>query len=154
MEHKINTEEIEATVQKNLMLMDQLNEMRTVYIEKDKALKTLEGMIAYIIQSTNHNRWIMRFISSLNKKEQQIFYTEMKKLYPYVEDEEQFYLAFKHALSKERLHLLRFDFWLLEESCNYKFLSEEGYSLLSKEFKKEIEEHYQELYEIINEKGK
>lgn len=112
MDHKVKQEDIESTVSRNLEIMNQLNEIRKVDIQRSKAFETAEGMIAYIIQETRHNAWIIRFLSSLNEN----FYQEMKKLYPFVKDESQFYLAFKHALDRNRLKKLRFDFWLLQEN--------------------------------------
>ncbi len=147
MKHKIKQEDIETTVNKNLEIMNQLNGMRKVEINKDEAFKTAEGMIAYIIQSTSHNAWILRFLSSLNEKEKEIFYREIKKIYPFVEDESQFYYAFKHALDKENLDNLRFDFWLLQENCSYDFLSNKGYEQIANEYHDEIVEYYDERIE-------
>ena len=147
MGHKVKQEDIESTVSRNLEIMNQLNEMRKVDIQRSKAFETAEGMIAYIIQETRHNAWIIRFLSSLNEKETAVFYQEMKKLYPFVKDESQFYLAFKHALDRNRLKSLRFDFWLLQENCNYDFLNDDGYEEIGNEFQKDIEEYYSDRIE-------
>lgn len=147
MGHKVKQEDIESTVSRNLEIMNQLNEMRKVDIQRSRALETAEGMIAYIIQETRHNAWIIRFLSSLNEKETAVFYQEMKKLYPFVKDESQFYLAFKHALDRNRLKKLRFDFWLLQENCNYDFLNDDGYEEIGNEFQKDIEEYYSDRIE-------
>lgn len=147
MGHKVKQEDIESTVSRNLEIMNQLNEIRKVDIQRSKAFETAEGMIAYIIQETRHNAWIIRFLSSLNEKEKAVFYQEMKKLYPFVKDESQFYLAFKHALDRNRLKKLRFDFWLLQENCNYDFLNDDGYEEIGNEFQKDIEEYYSDRIE-------
>lgn len=147
MVHKVKQEDIESTVSRNLEIMNQLNEIRKVDIQRSKAFETAEGMIAYIIQETRHNAWIIRFLSSLNEKEKAVFYQEMKKLYPFVKDESQFYLAFKHALDRNRLKSLRFDFWLLQENCNYDFLNDDGYEEIGNEFQKDIEEYYSDRIE-------
>ena len=147
MGHKVKQEDIESTVSRNLEIMSQLNEIRKVDIQRSKAFETAEGMIAYIIQETRHNAWIIRFLSSLNEKEKDVFYQEMKKLYPFVKDESQFYLAFKHALDRNRLKKLRFDFWLLQENCNYDFLNDDGYEEIGNEFQKDIEEYYRDRIE-------
>ncbi len=147
MDHKVKQEDIESTVSRNLEIMNQLNEIRKVDIQRSKAFETAEGMIAYIIQETRHNAWIIRFLSSLNEKEKAVFYQEMKKLYPFVKDESQFYLAFKHALDRNRLKKLRFDFWLLQENCNYDFLNDDGYEEIGNEFQKDIEEYYSDRIE-------
>lgn len=147
MGHKVKQEDIESTVSRNLEIMNQLNEIRKVDIQRSKAFETAEGMIAYIIQETRHNAWIIRFLSSLNEKEKTIFYQEIKKLYPFVKDESQFYLAFKHALDRNRLKKLRFDFWLLQENCNYDFLNDDGYEEIGNEFQKDIEEYYSDRIE-------
>lgn len=147
MSYKVKQEDIESTVSRNLEIMNQLNEMRKVDIQRSKAFETAEGMIAYIIQETRHNAWIIRFLSSLNEKETAVFYQEMKKLYPFVKDESQFYLAFKHALDRNRLKSLRFDFWLLQENCNYDFLNDDGYEEIGNEFQKDIEEYYSDRIE-------
>lgn len=147
MGHKVKQEDIESTVSRNLEIMNQLNEMRKVDIQRSRAFETAEGMIAYIIQETRHNAWIIRFLSSLNEKEKAVFYQEMKKLYPFVKDESQFYLAFKHALDRNRLKKLRFDFWLLQENCNYDFLNDDGYEEIGNEFQKDIEEYYSDRIE-------
>lgn len=147
MGHKVKQEDIESTVSRNLEIMNQLNEIRKVDIQRSKAFETAEGMIAYIIQETRHNAWIIRFLSSLNEKEKTIFYQEMKKLYPFVKDESQFYLAFKHALDRNKLKKLRFDFWLLQENCNYDFLTDDGYEEIGNEFQKDIEEYYSDRIE-------
>lgn len=147
MGHKVKQEDIESTVSRNLEIMNQLNEIRKVDIQRSRAFETAEGMIAYIIQETRHNAWIIRFLSSLNEKETAVFYQEMKKLYPFVKDESQFYLAFKHALDRNRLKKLRFDFWLLQENCNYDFLNDDGYEEIGNEFQKDIEEYYSDRIE-------
>ena len=147
MSYKVKQEDIESTVSRNLEIMNQLDEMRKVDIQRSKAFETAEGMIAYIIQETRHNAWIIRFLSSLNEKETAVFYQEMKKLYPFVKDESQFYLAFKHALDRNRLKSLRFDFWLLQENCNYDFLNDDGYEEIGNEFQKDIEEYYSDRIE-------
>lgn len=147
MGRKVKQEDIESTVSRNLEIMNQLNEMRKVDIQRSRAFETAEGMIAYIIQETRHNAWISRFLSSLNEKETAVFYQEMKKLYPFVKDESQFYLAFKHALDRNRLKKLRFDFWLLQENCNYDFLNDDGYEEIGNEFQKDIEEYYSDRIE-------
>ena len=147
MGHKVKQEDIESTVSRNLEIMNQLNEIRKVDIQRSKAFETAEGMIAYIIQETRHNAWIIRFLSSLKEKEKAVFYQEMKKLYPFVKDESQFYLAFKHALDRNRLKKLRFDFWLLQENCNYDFLNDDGYEEIGNEFQKDIEEYYSDRIE-------
>lgn len=147
MSYKVKQEDIESTVSRNLEIMNQLNEIRKVDIQRSKAFETAEGMIAYIIQETRHNAWIIRFLSSLNEKEKAVFYQEMKKLYPFVKDESQFYLAFKHALDRNRLKKLRFDFWLLQENCNYDFLNDDGYEEIGNEFQKDIEEYYSDRIE-------
>ena len=144
---KVKQEDIESTVSRNLEIMNQLNEIRKVDIQRSRAFETAEGMIAYIIQETRHNAWIIRFLSSLNEKETAVFYQEMKKLYPFVKDESQFYLAFKHALDRNRLKKLRFDFWLLQENCNYDFLNDDGYEEIGNEFQKDIEEYYSDRIE-------
>lgn len=147
MDHKVKQEDIESTVSRNLEIMNQLNEIRKVEIQRSRAFETAEGMIAYIIQETRHNAWIIRFLSSLKEKEKAVFYQEMKKLYPFVKDESQFYLAFKHALDRNRLKKLRFDFWLLQENCNYDFLNDDGYEEIGNEFQKDIEEYYSDRIE-------
>lgn len=144
---KVKQEDIESTVSRNLEIMNQLNEIRKVDIQRSRAFETAEGMIAYIIQETRHNAWIIRFLSSLKEKEKAVFYQEMKKLYPFVKDESQFYLAFKHALDRNRLKKLRFDFWLLQENCNYDFLNDDGYEEIGNEFQKDIEEYYSDRIE-------
>lgn len=147
MAHNVKQEDIESTVNRNLQIMNQLNEIRKVDIQRSKAFETVEGMIAYIIQATHHNAWIIRFLSSLNELEKNIFYREMKKLYPFVKDEAQFYPAFKHALDRKQLKNLRLAFWFLQENCNYDFLSDEGYKEIGNEFRNDIAEYYRSRIE-------
>ena len=59
---KVKQEDIESTVSRNLEIMNQLNEMRKVDIQRSRAFETAEGMIAYIIKETKHNAWIIRFL--------------------------------------------------------------------------------------------
>lgn len=129
----------------NLAIMDNLLENRNVSVTKDDATKSYEHMIAYLVSQGSLSNWIKRFIQTLDKKERNILYEEVSKLLPYVVNEEQFFLAFKHAVNKKELKTLRVNFWGLDIMECYDILSQEGYDSIYKDFEKETTEYLQKI---------
>lgn len=73
--------------------MDKLLDAREIVLTRNDALKSYDHMIAYLVSQESLSSWIKRFIQTLNKEERKIFYTEISKILPYINDEEQFFSA-------------------------------------------------------------
>lgn len=125
----------------NLSIMDGLLDARRIILTKDDALKSYEHMIAYLVSQESLSAWIKRFIQTLSKKERKLFHTEISKILPYITDEEQFFSAFKKAVNKKELKMLRVNLWGLDVMDDYDFLSHEGYESICKEFEKETTDY-------------
>ena len=141
----IKAENIEEVARKNLLIMNQLLENRTVTITKQDAMNSNEELLAYLISHGSLSNWIKRFIKTLDINERKVLFDEIRKILPYIEDEEQFFLAFKHAASKQELNLIRFNFWMLDFSENYTFLTKDGYEMIYKEFEVKIKKYINEF---------
>ena len=142
-------ENFDEIVAQNLTIMDRLLENRKVSITKEEAIQSYEHMVAYLISYGPQSNWIKRFIQTLNKEERSILYKELSKILPYVDDEEQFFLAFRHAVNKKQLKTLRVNFWGLDIMENYNFLSQDGYDSIYKDFEKETTKYMCEIKESM-----
>ena len=140
----VKQDDLDKQVHDNLKIMDLIMEKRKVNITKDEAISSLDSLYAYLIQISNHNGYIESFLSSLNKEEEKLFFDEMKKMIPYVKDEEQFYLAFKHGVKKDDLKHTRMNYYILQDNMNYYPLTNEGLDLIHDEFKDEINSYYKD----------
>lgn len=140
----VKQDDLDKQVYDNLKIMDLIMEKRKVNITKDEAISSLDSLYAYLIQISNNNGYIESFLSSLNKEEEKLFYEEMKKMIPYVKDEEQFYLAFKHGVKKDDLKHTRMNYYILQDNMNYYPLTNEGLDLIYDEFKDEINSYYKD----------
>lgn len=140
----VKQDDLDKQVYDNLKIMDLIMEKRKVNITKDEAISSLDSLYAYLIQISNNNGYIESFLSSLNKEEEKLFYEEMKKMIPYIKDEEQFYLAFKHGVKKDDLKHTRMNYYILQDNMNYYPLTNEGLDLIYDEFKDEINSYYKD----------
>lgn len=147
MAKNVKQDDLDKRVNDNLKIMDLIMEKRKVNITKNEAIDSLDSLYAYLIQISNNNGYIKSFLSSLNKEEEKIFYEEIKKMIPYVKDEEQFYLAFKHAIKKNDLKHICMNYYILQDNMNYYPLSNEGLDLIYDEFKDEISAYYKNMSE-------
>lgn len=147
MAKSIKQDDLDKRVNDNLKIMDLIMEKRKVNITKHTAIDSLDSLYAYLIQISKNNGYIKSFISSLNKEEEKIFYEEMKKMVPYVENEEQFYLAFKHGVKKDDLKHIRMNYYILQDNMNYFPLSRKGLDLIYEEFKDDIKSYYSSMRE-------
>ena len=143
----VKQEDLDKRVSNNLKIMDSIMEKRKVNITKDEAIDSLDSLYAYLIQISKNNGYIESFLSSLNKEEEKIFFEEMKKMMPYVEDQDQLYLAFKHGIQKDDLKHIRMNYYILQTNENYYPLSKEGLDLIYEEFKDEIDSYYEVSHE-------
>ncbi len=137
--------ELDKRVNDNLKIMDSIMEKRKVNITKDNAIDSLDSLYAYLILISKNNGYIKSFLSSLNKDEEKIFYEEIKKMIPYVKNEEQFYLAFKHAVKKNDLKHIRMNYYILQDNMNYYPLTNEGLDLIFDDFKDDITAYYESM---------
>ena len=147
MAKSIKQDDLDKRVNDNLKIMDLIMEKRKVNITKNTAIDSLDSLYAYLIQISKNNGYIKSFISSLNKEEEKILYDEIKKMIPYIKDEEQFYLAFKHGVKKDDLKHIRMNYYILQDNMNYFPLSNKGLDLIYEEFKDEIKLHYKNMRE-------
>lgn len=139
LEKVIKKENIDEIVLNNLKIMDKLLDMRTVDITKESASKSNAALLSYLVSNKLYGKQTSRIIQSLTKENIQILLQELRKILPYVDDEEQFFLAFKHAVKKEDLRHVRIDLWELDLMECYSFLTQEGYDSIYKDFKEEVE---------------
>lgn len=145
LKNAIKQEEMETVVNTNLKIMDSLLETRTISITKDDAMTSNDKLVAYLLNQGSYSHYISRLISSLNRDERKIFFTEITKLLPYVKDEEQFFMAFKHCVYKDALNYLRMNFWIEDCLGNCDALTEEGFDSIKKEFEEDIEEYLKDM---------
>lgn len=145
LKNAIKQEEMETVVNTNLKIMDSLLETRTISITKDDAMTSNDKLVAYLLNQGSYSHYISRLISSLNRDERKIFFTEITKLLPYVKDEEQFFMAFKHCVYKDALNYLRMNFWIEDCLGNCDALTEEGFDSIKKKFEEDIEEYLKDM---------
>ena len=147
LEKVIKQENIDEVVSNNLKAMDSILEKRKVRVAKSDATKSHEALLAYLVSDGAISSWIKRFIQSLSREDRIIFYDEIIKILPYVEDEEQFFMAFKHALNKDNIRLTRVYFWGMDILGKYKFLNDDGYASIYEDFEKETTEYLLNMIE-------
>ncbi len=140
----IKQDDLDKRIHDNLKIMDLLMEKRKVNITKQDAIGSLDSLYAYLIQISNNDGYIKSFLSSLNKEEEKIFYEEMKKMMPYINDERQFCSAFKSGVNKGDLKHIRMNYYILQNNMSYYPLSDEGLALIYDEFKDEIDSYYKD----------
>ena len=142
---KVKQEDIELIAKDNLKKMDNILSQRTVTINKDEAMKSLEGLAAYLSTKPNNN-WIKWYYTTMSLKQREEFHTELNKLLPYVIDEQQLFLSFKHTLDKDDIKLYRFNVFMVQADMNYTVISDKGMEILSKEFEQQIKQEYENRY--------
>lgn len=142
---KVKQEDIESIAKDNLKKMDNILSQRAVTINKDEAMKSLEGLAAYLSTKPNNN-WIKWYYTTMSLKQREEFHTELNKLLPYVIDEQQLFLSFKHTLDKDDIKLYRFNVYMRQADMNYEVISEEGMKILAEEFDLQIRQEYEERY--------
>lgn len=143
----IKEEEMEKVISNNLRIMDNILNTRQVTVTKEEASKSTNACIAYLLMRGHESNWIRYFLQTLSKEERIIFLNEISKLLPYVTDESQLFLAFKHGVKKENVKLARVDLWELDLMCCYSFLSQEGYDSIKSDFKEEVDYRLKTLKE-------
>lgn len=142
---KVKQEDIESIAKDNLKKMDNILSQRAVKINKDEAMKSLEGLAAYLSTKPNNN-WIKWYYTTMSIGQREEFHTELNKLLPYVIDEQQLFLSFKHTLDKDDIELYRFNVYMRQADMNYEVISEEGMKILAEEFDLQIRQEYEERY--------
>ena len=142
---KVKQEDIESIAKDNLKKMDNILSQRAVTINKDEAMKSLEGLAAYLSIKPNNN-WIKWYYTTMSIGQREEFHTELNKLLPYVIDEQQLFLSFKHTLDKDDIKLYRFNVYMRQADMNYEVISEEGMKILAEEFDLQIIQEYEERY--------
>lgn len=142
---KVKQEDIESIAKDNLKKMDNILSQRAVTINKDEAMKSLEGLVAYLSTKPNNN-WIKWYYTTMSIGQREEFHTELNKLLPYVIDEQQLFLSFKHTLDKDDIKLYRFNVYMRQADMNYEVISEEGMKILAEEFDLQIRQEYEERY--------
>jgi len=143
--NKVKDEDIESIAKENLKKMDNILNQRKVIISKEDVLKSLDGLAAYLSTNMNGN-WIKRYYATMSFEQRLAFHAELSKLLPYVVNEEQLFMSFKHTLDKNNIKMYRFNVYMEQADMNYTVISEEGMNVLSEEFDKEIREEYQQRY--------
>ena len=150
---KVKDENIEQIAKENLSIMDKILEHRAITITKDDASVSPEGFMAYLSSGPNNN-YIKRYYATFTPEQRREFYKELNKLLPYVIDEEQLFLCFKHTLDKNNISKFRFNVYIKQDDMNYTVISDEGMNLLGEEFREDIKKEYLERYqEYLEEKN-
>lgn len=138
-----SSDKIDEYVARNLQIMDKLMETRKVNITKETAIKSVDNLIAYLIQISNNNGWITSFLSSLNKDEKKILLEQMRGLLPYIKNENLFISSFKFVFKSYKVNECKLGYYLIEESVG-SFISDEGNKIIFKEYEKEIIDFYEQ----------
>lgn len=136
----VKQEKMDDIVSNNLRIMDRILESRRVEITKEKAIRSREGLVAYLISGHSNSNYVRRYIESLAKVQREAFYDEITKLLPYIDDEEEFFNILKFVIKNtDSIRKIRMNFYLQEIlGCNT-FLTQEGMNNIFIEFKDEIE---------------
>ena len=151
---KVKQENIESIAKENLNKMDNILSQRQITVDKEEASKSLEGLVAYLSNQLNSS-WIRWYYSTMSIEQRQEFHTELNKLLPYVIDEDQLFLSFKHTLDKNNIKMYRFNIFMVQADMNYKVISDQGLEVLSKEFEQQIKKEYEDRYlDFLKEKEK
>lgn len=143
--NKVKDEDIESIAKENLKKMDNILNQRKVVVTKDDASKSIEGLMAYL-SSQLHSNWIRWCYTTMSIEQRVEFHEELNKLLPYVIDEEQLFLSFKHTLDKNNIKMYRYNIFMVQANLNYTVISDEGMEVLGNEFDKEIKQEYERQY--------
>ena len=141
---KVKSENIEKVAEHNLKIMDTILEQRKVTINKEDAVNSLEGLAAYI--SCTRNEWLRRFFVMLTKEEKEIFFEQMKIVFPHVNDEKVLFEALKNAVKKEYIDKTAAILWKVQADGSHTFISEKGFFEMGQLLNDEIMKLYEESY--------
>lgn len=142
---KVKQEDVESMAIENLKIMDNILSYRQVTISKEEAIKSPEGLVAYLSCQAN-NSWIRWYYTTMTKEQRQNFHSELNKLLPYVIDEYQLFLSFKHTLDKNNIDMYRLNIYMKQADMKYTVISEEGMRILGEEFDLQIKREYVNRY--------
>lgn len=138
-------EDINDLITHNLKQMDSLLQQRTVSITKEEAVNSIDAMITYLLShSCGIGNYVNQYIKSLSKDKITAFYYEMKKLLPYVEDEEALMYNFRFIVKNSDIEHIRMNVWLQDYIYDSEILSEEGYRSIYQDYKIEIQKYINE----------
>ena len=140
MEGKVNENDMDSIVSKNLGMMDRLLETRKINVSPKEAKKSEEALIAYINQS-KYGKWIINHYAHLSMNERLTFIKGVNNVLPYVADNENFISHIKFSLKQNICKTIDFDCWVHDymsaDSSEY-ILTDEGYEFIKQKYQNQI----------------
>ena len=140
MEGKVNENDMDSIVSKNLGMMDRLLETRKINVSPEEAKKSEEALIAYINQS-KYGKWIINHYAHLSMNERLTFIKGVNNVLPYVADSENFISHIKFSLKQNTCKTIDFDCWVHDymsaDSSEY-ILTGEGYDVIKQKYQNQI----------------
>ena len=140
MEGKVNENDMDSIVSKNLGMMDRLLETRKINVSPEEAKKSEEALIAYINQS-KYGKWIINHYAHLSMNERLTFIKGVNNVLPYVADNENFISHIKFSLKQNICKTIDFDCWVHDymsaDSSEY-ILTGEGYDVIKQKYQNQI----------------
>ena len=151
MQQVIKFEKMDDVVTKNLKMFDSLLEARKVSISKEEASLSNDAMLTYLLSYNSKSAdTIKRILYKLNKEKRELLLNELRKLIPFIINEEQFFYYFDDIVNIHSIETVRISFWefdLVADSC---MISKEGYKSISNDFKEICEKKYKKLQEVMD----
>lgn len=151
MQQVIKFEKMDDVVTKNLKMFDSLLEARKVSISKEEASLSNDAMLTYLLSYNSKSAdTIKRILYKLNKEKRELLLNELRKLIPFIINEEQFFYYFDDIVNIHSIETVRISFWefdLVADSC---MISKEGYKSISNDFKEICEKKYKKLKEVMD----
>lgn len=140
MEGKVNENDMDSIISKNLGMMDRLLETRKINVSPKEAKKSEEALIAYINQS-KYGKWIINHYAHLSMNERLTFIKGVNNVLPYVADNENFISHIKFSLKQNICKTIDFDCWVHDymsaDSSEY-ILTDEGYEFIKQKYQNQI----------------
>lgn len=147
MKGKVKEEDMNTVVNNNLEMMDKLLEERNVDVSKYAAVKSPDALIAYLNQS-EYGHWIIGYIAHLSASDRQTVRDGINAVLPYVANRENFISHIKFSLKDNLCKTLAFDCLTNDVMAMYEadsILTNDGYDILLKKYKKEIDEFIEDM---------
>ena len=147
MKGKVKEEDMNTVVNNNLEMMDKLLEERSIDVSEHAAVKSPDALIAYLNQS-EYGHWLIGYIAHLSVSDRQIVREGINAVLPYVANRENFIGHIKFSLKDNLCKTLAFDCLTNDVMAMYEadaILTSDGYDILLKKYKKEIDEFIEDM---------
>lgn len=157
MKGKVKETDMSERITENLRAMDSLLEMRKVEVSSVEATKSAQALIAYINQNSC-GKWVINNYAHLSISDKLVFIKGMNQVLPYVKNRDTFIERIKYSMKENLCKTIDFDCYVNDfmafSECEC-VLTDEGYNVIQKKYKKEINQFLkdmQEQYSAENEK--